>query len=108
MVWHTKHEAEVQFKLSSNVFSRNTVCLNTESNLAFSSAAHLNLGLNFGNTRVHITLRIASLIPIHCSLFIDKVVRSFKNSHKNFTTMSRLLEPASSSERVAICTYECL
>ena len=48
MVWHTKHEAEVRFKPSSNTFSRNTVCLNTESNLAFGSAAHLNLGLNFG------------------------------------------------------------
>ena len=48
MVQHTKHEAEVQFKPSSNAFSRNMVCLNTESNLRFGSAAHLNLGLNFG------------------------------------------------------------
>ena len=48
MVWHTKHEAEVRFKPSSNAFSRNTVCLNAESNLVFGSAAHLNLGLNFG------------------------------------------------------------
>ena len=48
MVRHTKHEAEVQFKPSSNAFSRNTVCLNAESNLRFGSAAHLNLGLNFG------------------------------------------------------------
>ena len=30
------------------MFSRNTVCLNAESNLRFGSAAHLNLGLNFG------------------------------------------------------------
>ena len=48
MVWHTKYEAKVQFKPSSNAFSRNTVCLNAESNLRFGSAAHLNLGLNFG------------------------------------------------------------
>ena len=48
MVWHTKHEAKVQFKPSSKVFSRNTVFLNAELNLVFGSAAHLNLGLNFG------------------------------------------------------------
>ena len=48
MVRHTKHEAEVQFKPSSNAFSRNTVCLNAELNLRFGSAVHLNLGLNFG------------------------------------------------------------
>ena len=46
--WCTKRGAEVQFKLSSNAFSGTMESMNTESNLAFSSAKNLNLGLNLG------------------------------------------------------------